>query len=909
MRTVRNYIILLLTIVAVLVSCSNEKNTWYSRHYQALTSNFNVYFNGKEAFIAGVDKIRDGYKNDYSHVLPVYEFSDKQASGAGSSDMETALKKAHKMIQLHSITVKPERKDDMTEKDRRFYAQEEFNPLVDDAYLLIGKANVVRHENEEAIDVFDFISRKFIGNETSYEGKIWKSIAYCQMEQYNNAISALESYDLDGIAPADLYGEYMAAYANVYICQQKYKSALHYMEEAVAKVSGRHLKYRYKYILAQLYRIDGQNDKAAPLFLELSKILSDYDMAFAAKLDLATVATTPEELQKAEKLLAKMSKDEKNKEQLDQIYYAIGKMDEGRGEKDKALAAYQRSITASVSNDNQKGLSFLAKADIYIVRPTYIEASESLDSAVFYLDDANIRKKEATKQAARLAPLAKELRVVRDNDSLLRIANMSTAERDAFIQKMLDEAERIEREKKEALEAEAEDGMTQSQFNQVARNNTGSQSGSSWYFYNTNTVNAGKSAFASKWGRRKNEDNWRRSDKSSNTMMTINEEDVFPVDSVAGDNSKKEDEEKPKEKTPEKMSRETLLANIPLTQEQQEVTNKAIDKALFNSGTLLYDDLKDYDSAIRQLKSLNSRYPKSENRYNSLVLLYFAQNKSEMNNDALQTAETIKREFPESSFAKYLSSGDYFTDKALERAEKEAKYEYVYNSYLSSNFSEAINAASSALSQLTDSVYAPKLLLVRSLSYAKQAQTIAFRSDLVEITERYSGGAEDSVAHKLLALLDEGKEPVKSVPYDSPLADEGKFNETLQTAAQEYTYRPDTAHTVICVIATGMKNDAQFAVADYNFTNYLLEDLDIRVGQMTDRRQLVVVSGFANKVEAMNYYYAVRDKDFWADVTETTVPEIYVVSDNNYRLVLISSIDDEYKQFFDDYYLKRPITE
>ena len=130
------YTLSILAILLILASCSNKRNTWLSRNYQKLTSHYNVYFNGVEAFRQGTEKITNDYEFDYSHILPVYTFADAQAAKVGSGDMETALKKGHKLIQLHSITVKPARKAEMSEADKRFYAQEEFNPYVAEAYLL-----------------------------------------------------------------------------------------------------------------------------------------------------------------------------------------------------------------------------------------------------------------------------------------------------------------------------------------------------------------------------------------------------------------------------------------------------------------------------------------------------------------------------------------------------------------------------------------------------------------------------------------------------------------------------------------------------------------------------------------------------------------------------------------------------
>lgn len=900
-RTVQTLIAILWSVI--LIACSTEHNTWYSRHYQTLTSEFNVLFNGKEAYKNGIETIRQQHNDDYSHILPVYEFADAQSATAGSGDMETALKKAHKLIQLHSITVKPAAKQNETDREKRFRAQEEFNPLVDDAYLLIGMANVVKHEEKDAIEVLDYLARKFPTDRTAYEGKIWKAIAYTQLNQHINALTALESYDLDGLAPTDLYGQYMAAYGNVMIQQGEYNKAIHYMTEAVKNADCKHNSKRYKYILAQLYRQVGNNAQAAPLFLELSKGLGNYNMTFAAKLDLATVATTPEELAMAEKKLQKMAKDDKNAEQLDQIYYAIGKMDENKGNINQAINDYKKSVTQSLSNNNQKGLSFLAQADIYIKQPTYIDAGIAYDSAAYYLNKNNIRHTEAQQQAAQLKQLVKELITIRDQDSLLRIAQMSHSEREKFVQDILDHIEAEKQAQQDAAEND-EEGMSLYDYNNLTRNSTGPNNNSLWYFYNTTMVTAGKSNFINKWGRRANEDNWRRSNKNSNIFNP--EENVFGESEEANtdlnSNNKGTNEQ-------QNITRESLMAGLPLTQQQQAEANNMIDNALFNSGVILYDDILDYKSAIKQLQTLLNRHPQSDcdNCYNALVMLYFAQHKIGQQTEAKNTAQNIKQQFPQSQFAQYLSQPNYFEQNNIAKAEAEAKYAHTYETYLNQNYIEAIASASKALTN-TDTTYAAKYLLIRSLSNAKLANTSAFRADLTEITQKYPNGEEAQLATKLLALLNEGQTPVRATNYTSPLAEAGMYNETTHTQTPSFAYLPDTTHTIICVIDKGLQNKAQFTIADYNFSNYLLEDLDIQTLTLADKRQVVIISGFANKNEAMNYYYAIRDKEWWHQLTSATLPEIYVVSDNNQRLVLLASIGKDYEAFFNEYYLNRKPT-
>jgi len=902
------YTLSIFAILLILASCSNKRNTWLSRNYQKLTSHYNVYFNGVEAFRQGTEKITNDYEFDYSHILPVYTFADAQAAKVGSGDMETALKKGHKLIQLHSITVKPARKAEMSEADKRFYAQEEFNPYVAEAYLLIGKANVVKHTENEAMEVFDYLSRKYEGRDCSYEGKIWKSIAYAQLGQYASAHSALESYDLDGMAPMKYYGEYEAASANILILEERYAEAIPHMKNAVETAPDRVTRRRYTYILAQLYREVGNKTEAAPLFLALSRQHSDPKMGFAAQMELASVATTPTELAAAEKKLRRMVNDAKNKKRLDQIYYALGQMEENRGNTSAALGNYNSSILASVDNDNQKGLSFLASADIYQAVPKYLEASTALDSAAFYLNDNNFRKHETEQRAATLQPLANDLRIIERNDSLMRIATMNTADRDAFIQAMLDKQVEEIRAREEAALAEQEAlmAMSQSEYYQLTRGGTNATgTNQKWYFYNNTSVSAGKSAFNGKWGRRKNEDNWRRANKQSAMPATADTDDAAAsADSTstdpAGANSYGT---QPADGQP--FTRESLLAGLPLTNDAQAACQKETDNALFDAGTILYDNIHDYPSAAYYLNMLLKRFPKSEHRYDALVILYFARQKTGDNAGAQEVASIIKREYADSSFAQYLSSpSSYFASEKQLLDEKENMYKSAYNAYLTSNFGSAISISSNAIANEKNATYTPKYLLVRALSYAKQAETSRFRSDLETITRDYSGGQEDSVARVLIAMLDKGLNPVRASSYKSPLASE---RSTTEAHAEEqefnFEYRADTTHTVVCVINADAQNSAQYLIADYNFDHFLLRDYEIQCATMPDRRVVIMIQGFDNKTEAMNYYYALRDCSFWNEITDAALPEIYAISDNNARNALLSTLGDNWKQFFNSYYL------
>ena len=897
-------------LALVVAGCSAKRNTWVSRHYQSLVSYFNVLHNGNEAFDRGMAAIEDGYENDYSHMLPVYEFADPDAARAGNSDMETALGKGHKLIQLHSITAKPKRKDGaQTEKQKKFRARNEYNPYVDDAFLLIVKANTVRHEGEEAIGVAEHIGREFATDRTNYEAKIWMAIALTQMGRYVSARSVLEGYDMDGLAPADLYGQYMAAYANLLLCDGKPAEALPYMENAVREAPSRGRRMRYKYILAQLYRSQGMPDKAAPLFMEISRSLHDYDMAFAAKLDLATVATSDEQLARAAKMLDKMRRDAKNADNLDQIYYSLGKLATRRHDEPAALGCFAESVARSTANTHQKGLSFLAMGDIYIARPQYIEAGESYDSASTYLNPTNPRYAEAGSTAQRLAPLVEHLKTIRTNDSLLRVASLPERERDRIIDDILRRQREREEAAEAALEAEQDEGMSQADFSSIRQGNTNSK----WYFYNTTTVSAGKSAFVKKWGHRKDEDDWRRKDKSKSPTAD---------DTGAPDGSLPEAdlERRFAEAAPDSLgtqpaaeaapdgtvhyTREQLLAGLPLTPEARERCMTAIEQSLLEAGTILAEEIADDASAAAQLERLLADYPHGKCRYRCLMTLHKLYVRTDRPADAARLAALVLAEYPQSMYAEYLRTPAFLARLEAQRRMREERYEQTYEDYLGGRFAAVVPAATRALND-TAETYRAKYLLLRALAEAKQGHAEPFRADLTAIATHHAGTPEDSIATIWLAQLDQGRQPVRATAYDSPLARHLNAEGTPQAQAAPQFELRDTTHTVICLVPTQLANELLFRIADYNFDNYLVADYGMAKRRADAERTMIVISGFAGRTDAMTYFYSLRDQRLWAETIGAEQPQIVAASDNNMPLLTSARALAAYAEFFDRHYLNR----
>ena len=88
--------------------------------------------------------------------------------------MDKAVKKGSKTIALHSITAKPDyKKGSMTKSEKEFYNKKEYNNWVDDAYLLIGKASLMKGDLFAASGAFRKIIKDYPEEKTVPEAQIY----------------------------------------------------------------------------------------------------------------------------------------------------------------------------------------------------------------------------------------------------------------------------------------------------------------------------------------------------------------------------------------------------------------------------------------------------------------------------------------------------------------------------------------------------------------------------------------------------------------------------------------------------------------------------------------------------------------------------------------------------------------
>ena len=112
---------------SVLVCCAPTKNTPIRRGYHNMTSHYNVYFNGNEAYKSGLQSIYSSHDENFTLILPIFVYSDKEAALTSYSDMNRVIEKSEKCVRKHSITVKPNSsKKPKNDKQKAFQNKKEY---------------------------------------------------------------------------------------------------------------------------------------------------------------------------------------------------------------------------------------------------------------------------------------------------------------------------------------------------------------------------------------------------------------------------------------------------------------------------------------------------------------------------------------------------------------------------------------------------------------------------------------------------------------------------------------------------------------------------------------------------------------------------------------------------------------
>lgn len=864
----------------VLAQCSVEKNTSTTRFYHGLTSRFNIYFNGYESYKSGLAKINSSYRDDYSELLKVFDFSDPSTVQLCSSDMERAIQKASKLIALKSISAKPEFKNkrDLSETEKALLEQKEFNEWVDDSYFLIGKARFFKHEYNDAASVFNYCLAEANDPEIKAESSIWLARIDNETGNYVSSQRILKEIELTSSSSKSFKAMYYSTMADLQIKQKNYAEAVAPLTESIKYYAGKRQRYRLTYLLAQVYERMGDSGKATAYYRAVVKMNPPYDVEFNARINIAGVFDINSGNQEnMARELEKMLKDVKNKDFQDQIYYALGNLRMKEGKEKEALECYRKSASSQTGNSNQKGKAYLALAEYFYKKPDYINAGKFYDSTVYFLDQKYPDYQELRTKTQNLDALVTELKVIRNEDSLQKVASMSATERDAFIAGIIDKIVKAESEGKRS---EYSDRYNIGQYYENERRfeDNINQEGK-WYFYNQAALTFGRTEFRRRWGERKLEDNWRRSNKTVvNAQLFTNtqeENGQKKPDTVKAVN----DYKKP----------EFYLKNLPLSDSLLAVSNQKVADAYFNSGRIFSDRFGDPASSTISYESLMKRFPDHELVPEALYELYRINR--EVNSQKSEACrQRLLEKYPESEYARILSDPDYYNKKMAAKKLVEQLYNDAYNAYSSEDFSSAISLCNNILKEHPSDELAPKVMLLRAYSTAKISDERGLKAELENLIKAWPDTPESKKAAELTDYLN------KKLP-------DLKIEEDQQIAKELYVADTIPIHSFALIISDPAFNinQASFDVISHNIDNFTDKNYRTEGLLVNNNYIMITVSGFNSNKEAWSYFDSFKPDKIIRNISPGTFMT-FLINNENLKALEKDKNPERYLLFFREKY-------
>ena len=917
MKKLYRYIPVILILATVIISaCSTKKNTAGSRFWHAMNTRYNVYYNGEKHYDEQIKKLENEYQDDYSTQLfihPAEAYNNPKATQP-TTNFDRTIEKMQKAISLHSIKKKPQRKAGKGNdpKYKEWLKREEYNPFIHNAWYLMAKAQYMKGDFLSSAATFHYIARHFQWKpDLVLEAQIWEALSYCAMDWTTEADNVLVHIHPERIEDNRLNQLANLAYADFYIKSQMNAEAVPYMEKAV-KGAGGGQKVRLYFLLGQLYDETGQKEKAYQAYKKAgSSSASTYRTKFNARIKQSAVFQGSN-IEGEVKALKRMTRYDRNKEYLDQIYYAIGNLYLSCGDTVHAVENYELAAKKSTRNGIDKAISQLTLGGIYFAQHKYDKAQPCYSEAIPQLSENYPNYKELKQRSDVLDELAVYSGNVTLQDSLLRLSQMPLEEQKKVIAKIIEDLKKKEKEEKENADREAY--LAQQQGNSGLKGNAQQpasyniNSDNSWYFYNTMTKNAGKTAFQQQWGNRKLEDNWRRRNKNTFSLDENSEgedENLAMNDStqVNGNDSTQVDKEALK-RAEDPHYEEYYLKQIPKTEEEIQNSNDVIQEGLYNMGVILKDKLADLPAAIYEFEELMERYPDNTYRLDTYYNMYLLYYRNGDYSDAERYRQKILSEFADSKYGKAMEDPNYLENLKRMNLVQEELYDQAYTAYLNNDNVTVHQAYMEMMKTYPLSKIMPKFMFIDALAYVTENNPEKFKSTIKEMLERYPETDITPTASAFVKQLNQGRKinggssntrgMLWSIRLSNDTTAGGEGKEF--TPFKEGKNKPQLFVLVFSTDSVS-PNQLLYEVAKHNFNSFLMRDFDLE--QMTfGNLGLIVVKGFPNYREVEIY----RDK--WEKDEEKVVPSqahYVIISDENFNLLLREGRTfEEYFRYLDE---------
>lgn len=745
-KSISTYIIFI-GILSLIVACSVKKDKFINRNFHAVTTEYNILYNGNLALDAGLEELKTTYQDNFWEVLPIERTTDKEQNilpgQTKNANFERAEEKAVKAVQKHSMNI----------------GGTERNPQMDEAYLLLAKARYYDNRFIPALEALNYILYKYPKSDRIYHAKVWREKVNIRLNSEELAIKnlkkLLESQKIEGQDLADANAMLTQAYINL----EAIDSAITTVKVAKNETKSKEEKARYTFILGQLYEKMNYKDSAFATFQEVieMKRKSPRQYVIHAHAEQAKQfdyekGDTIAFLEKFNKLLA----DRENRPYLDVLNHQMGIFYDNFKKDSTAKVYYNKSLRTLSQDRYLSASNYRNIAEINFRNAEYKLAGMYYDSTLTRLDERTREYRKIKKKRDNLADVILYEDIATRNDSILHVVSLTDKEKRGYYESYIEKL-KVQDEIKAKLAKEQAEKEANIKANSVAnsdvsgnRKNTsdkvlgtasllppgGSTNGqSAFYFYNPVTVSYGKTEFQKKWGKIELKDNWRLSSSKDKTSFKDDEEELTDEgeqkDSIA----------------------ENPLYNVAYYLDQIPEDSKVIDSiakernmAYYQLGLIYKEKFKEYKLAANRLETLLKNKPEERlilpAKYN-LYKIYEIIDPAK----AATMKDQILSEYPESRYAEIIKNP---TEVLADEDNPESVYKSVYNEVQEGKLRESYPALVQKVDEYVGDDALPKFEMLKAVVSGRLFGLEEYKKGLNFVALTYPNTEEGKESEALL---------------------------------------------------------------------------------------------------------------------------------------------------------------
>ncbi len=824
-------------------ACSVKKDKFVNRNWHALNTKYNTLYNGNIAFELGRETLNDTYQDDYFEVLPIERL---EVSGEIKLDSEDnnpnfliAEEKATKAIQRHSMDIK----------------DEERNPQIDEAFLLLGKARYFDERYIPALESFNYVLNKYSESDKLNEASIWREKVNIRLENDDLAIKNLKRLMKYERLKDQEYADARAMMAQAFINLNAPDTAVQNLKIASHYTTKNPERGRYYYIIGQLYNQLGFKDSANYAFdkvIELNRKSPRVYMINAKIEKLKNTQVTSENKEEVLEYLTKMELNRENRPYLDGIYRQLAEFHLEQESDSLALVYFNKSLRASQNKPKLNALNYENLAEYNFDESVYKPAGAYYDSVLTNLNENTKKFRAIKKKRDNLEDVIKYEDIVQYSDSVITIYQMPKDEQLAYFGKHIEELQKAKEAAQKKEKARITDG-----FAAFSNSKGGKENKGKFYFYNITSLGYGQNDFKNRWGNRELTDDWRWSDKS-----VINSENVALQNAQGVNDSLSVVSEDEKFSLDYYMDRlPTDVAVIDSLKTERNFANYQLGliyKEKFNENLLAAAKLEDVlASNAEERLILPSKY--------NLYKIY-----EEVDSPLKETMKAdIIANHADSRYAEILLNPQAVLADSSDSPEK--RYESLFKQYKDQQYLQVITGSEENINRFTGDPIVPKFEMLKANAIGRLQGFESFKEALNYVALTYPNNPEGKKAEQMIAeQLPKLEQKEFSPETDSKGTSNWKVVFPFKRSDNEKALK--------------LMELLEQSIIDLKYKNIVSRD----IYNLED--QFVVVHGFKSKDFALGYAELLKNnKDY------LIADENFVVLSENYKIVQVHKNIIEYR--------------